>query len=47
MAPETSEAMWVSRLGVSSPNSCGARVWSTITPIVSPARDRIGTAAID
>ena len=47
MAPETSEAMWVRRLGVSSPNSCGARVCRTITPIVSPARDRIGTAAID
>ena len=32
---------------VSSPNSWGACVCSTITPIVSPARDRIGTAAID
>ena len=32
---------------MSSPNSCGARVCSTITPMVSPARDRMGTAAID
>ena len=39
--------MWTSSLSVSSPNSCGASVCSTITPIVSPARERIGTAAID
>ena len=44
IAPETSEAMWTSSFSVSSVNSRGASVWSTITPIVSSARDRIGTA---
>ena len=39
IAPDTSEAMWTSSLSVSSVNSRGASVWSTITPIVSPARE--------
>ena len=39
--------MCTSSFSVSSVNSCGALVWSTITPIVSPARARIGTATID
>ena len=32
---------------MSSVNSRGASVWSTITPIVSLARETIGTATID
>ena len=47
IAPEASEAMCIISFRVSSPNSCGAWVCNTITPIVSPARDKIGTAAID
>ncbi len=47
IAPEASEAMCIISFRVSSPNSWGACVCSTMTPIVSPARDRIGTAAID
>ena len=39
--------MWTSSFSVSSVNSRGASVWSTITPIVSLARERIGTATID
>ena len=47
IAPETSEAMWTSSFRIPSPNSWGAFVCRTITPIVSPARDGIGTATID
>jgi len=39
--------MCTSSLSVSSVNSRGASVWSTITPIAAPARARIGTATID
>ena len=39
--------MWTSSLSVSSVNSRGASVCSTITPIVSLARERMGTATID
>ena len=39
--------MWVSSPTASSDISCGAAVWSTITPITSPERAVTGTAAID
>jgi hypothetical protein len=42
-----SEAMCTSSFSVSSVNSPGASVWRTITPIISPAREMIGTATID
>ena len=47
MPPPTSVAVGVSSSTSSSVNSRGAAVWRTITPMTSPVRAGIGTAAID